>query len=76
MDNAKRIQEHDIIEFTLHLTELKILFCKNGGEKREIFQGIESGSDIRYKFAVTFYFANVGDSVTILDVVDCTHSER
>ena len=72
MDNAECIEEQDIIELILHLTELKILFCKNGGEKRVIFQGIESGSDIRYKFAVTFYFANVEDSVTILEVEDCT----
>ena len=71
-ENAETLQQGDEATFTLDLTEAKIYLSKNGGQKKAIFQNIETGEKIKYKFATTFFTAYSGDFVTITDVEDFT----
>ena len=73
-ENGDTLEQGDQATFTLNLSESKIYFAKNGGEKKAIFENIESGNDIKYKFAITFFYPHPGDNVTITDVEDFTHS--
>ena len=41
----------------------KIYISRKGEEKKPMFTDIETGEDIRYKFAATFHVAYTGESV-------------
>lgn len=60
-DDPIALEESDEAVFTLDLNESRIYITN-----------IKKGEDIRYKFAATFYVACAGESMTMLDVEDCT----
>ena len=74
-DNASVLEEGDKATFTLNLSESKIYMSKNDGDEKVIFPRIETGEDIKYKFAVAFRRnADKGNSITITDVEDLTYN--
>lgn len=67
------LKKNDEVAMTLDLDQKEIYISHNKGDKIRLFENIETGPNIRYKFAVSFYWANYGDSVTITDIQDCTY---
>ena len=72
--NATSLKGGDEAIFTLNLDESKIYISKNGDKPRVIFQNIENGEDIKYKFAIgVAHGPDMGAAVTIRDIEDYTY---
>lgn len=73
--NGVSFQTHDQVRFELNLSTKEIYMGKNGESKKVIFKNIDTGDNIRYKFAAAFHYlgdVKLGDSVTITNIDDQT----
>lgn len=74
-ENGSALREGDQATFTLNLSESKIYMSINGKQEKVIFQDIEKGEDIQYKFAIAYYCPIFRDAISIIDIEDSTFQD-
>ena len=70
---SRSLKEGDEAIITYNIDEAKIYMRRNDELEGMIFQNIETGKDIEYKFAFGVMSPKPGTSVTIIDVEDLTY---
>eukprot|EP01084_Bolivina_argentea_P104656 187398_1 len=62
-ENGAEYTTDDVFSFILDLNEKCIYYHVNGNKKQILFQHVETGEDIKYRFALSLFYLH--DSVTV-----------